>query len=62
MKIGESNNFNDDIKENHDQINSSFLQLATVCQSYRDFLNEKNLTQNSSNELSTSTSTGRDFC
>lgn len=62
MKIGESNNFNNDIKENHDQINSSFLKLATICQSYRDFLNEKKLTPNSSDKLSTSTDTGRDFC
>lgn len=50
METNESTDLNDDIKEHHDQNNTAFLQLATLCQSYCDFLNTKNLTPNPSEE------------
>jgi len=54
MEMDESNYLNDDTKEDHDRNNLAFLQLATLCKSYRDYLNMKNVTSTPSDESTTS--------
>lgn len=57
MEIYESNDLNDDTKEDHDRNNLAFLQLASLCKSYRDYLNMKNVTSNPSDESTISGTT-----
>lgn len=62
MEIDVLNDLNDNIKEDHDPDNTDFLQLTSLCQSYRSFLNAKMLTPNSSEEFFTNIDTGKGFC
>lgn len=50
MDIDKSANLNNDTKEDHDRNNLAFLQLITLCKSYRDYLNTKNETSNPCDE------------
>lgn len=51
MKIDESNDLNDnDTKEGDGRNNLAFLQLATLCKSYHNYLNTKNLISNPNDE------------
>lgn len=49
IEFDEPKHLNKDTKDDHDQNNSSFLQLAILCQSYHDQKNTKTQTSNPSN-------------